>query len=124
MTTTQKSPLDARRDQLAKEYGANSRHLKTEQHFIDGWNSALTELAKAPKDAREILFDGHGCLTGDCPHEKQRECFEFVIAEAFTEAQAEITDLRYAVSVALQLAKDSMTGAYAKEEIEKALEGK
>lgn len=28
------------RDKLASEYGANSRHLKTEQHFKDGWDAA------------------------------------------------------------------------------------
>ena len=27
------------------------------------------------KNAEEEMFDEHGCLTGDCPHEKQRDCF-------------------------------------------------
>ena len=25
--------------------------------------------------AEAEFFDGHACLTGDCPHEKQRDCF-------------------------------------------------
>jgi hypothetical protein len=36
---THKSELEA----AAEEYGADNRHLKTSQHFIDGANWALTE---------------------------------------------------------------------------------
>lgn len=37
----------------------------------------MTEKLKALIEAaaEAELFDGHGCLSGDCPHEKQRDCF-------------------------------------------------
>jgi hypothetical protein len=28
------------------------------------------------QDAVELFFDGHACLTGDCPHQTQKQCLE------------------------------------------------
>lgn len=41
MTDDQKS----KRDAAAAEYGANSRHLKTSQHFVDGWDACAKGMA-------------------------------------------------------------------------------
>ena len=36
----------------------------------------MTPFESARDEAADFeLFDGYACLTGDCPHETQRECF-------------------------------------------------
>lgn len=41
------------RDKLASEYSANSRHLKTEQHFKDGWDAARAAQAHNTQDVTQ-----------------------------------------------------------------------
>lgn len=38
--------LKAARDKAADEYGANNRHLKTSQHFADGWGACIAHLSQ------------------------------------------------------------------------------
>lgn len=52
-------------------------------------------MTKLNEMAEEQMFDGHACLTGDCPHEKQRGCFMAVAKAAYLAAleSSEVRDL-------------------------------
>ena len=53
---------------------------------------AAPELLEALERVAEL--DGHGCLTGDCPHKSNVECVEelaVVLTEMITRARAAIT---------------------------------
>jgi hypothetical protein len=51
-----------------------------------------------PKDVEEML-GYHGCLSGDCPHEKQVECFRSVTEDTVTLCESRAKELAEALDI-------------------------
>lgn len=43
----------------------------------------MSDMPKELEQMRDEIFSYHGCLTGDCPHEKQKQCFEVIFESCF-----------------------------------------
>jgi hypothetical protein len=48
----------------------------------------MTPRERAEAAAREIL-DYHGCASGDCPHDKQAQCFEALVIAGYLTCAAD-----------------------------------
>lgn len=49
----------------------------------------MTTLSEAAKERLDKFPHYHGCFTGDCPHEKQTECFKAIFEYGYTFAKEE-----------------------------------
>ena len=50
---------------------------------------------KDEEAAKAAIFEGHCCLTGDCPHMVQEECLEYVFKQGLTHCRdTEVKELR------------------------------
>jgi hypothetical protein len=133
MTTPPKSPLDARRDELAKDlYGMYGDEEPNTNCFKAGWDAAMTELAKAPRDAREwTLHSDYDSSPIEASGPQFRGSVQAVEREALTQAQALLRECREIVDVDIndfetfkELKKHDKTVLCLKDKLDKFLEEK
>lgn len=68
--------LQDKNAEAAREYFAELKQIQVER---DALKASCDELVKALEDVSWL--DGHGCVTGDCPHLKTTECYDHLILQ-------------------------------------------
>lgn len=79
-----------------QEYREEHQKLANEVSIPNNSNETdpLMAIKSADEIAAEEILDYHGCLTGDCPHDKQRDCFKSLVMEGLAHRDREIERVR------------------------------